>query len=101
MGLDMKTKKAIIKEIAERYQRERKKEKKKILDGFVDLTGYCRCYASWLLRNSYRKIVMRVKRGERVVFIGELKKIKRQRKRIYDEEVLKVLERIWYIMDYP
>ena len=101
MGLTMRTKREITKEIAPRYQKSRKKEKTKILDEFVGLTGYTRCYASWLLRNCGRKIVMKGKGGRRIIFVGEIRKRKRRRKRVYDEEVLKPLKRIWYIMDFP
>ena len=51
MGLTMKEKKAISKEIAKRYKKARKKEKGKILDEFTKLTNYTRCYASYVLRN--------------------------------------------------
>jgi len=38
--------------------------------------------------------------GEQVIVIGELRKIKRRRKRIYDEEFRKVLEWLWQVLDY-
>lgn len=101
MGLNMVTKKAITKEIVRSYHRSRKKDRGRILDEFVGLTGYCRAYASWLLRNCGRKVLMRGKGGERVIFVGEIRKITRSRGRIYDEEVLKALKRVWYIMDFP
>jgi hypothetical protein len=101
MGLNMATRRAVAKEIAPRYQRSRKKEKGKMLDEFVGLTGYCRAYASWLLSNCGRRVVMRGKGGERGLFVAEIRKINRRRGRIYDEEVLKLLKRIWYIMDFP
>jgi hypothetical protein len=101
MGLTMQTKKAITKEIAGRYQRSPKKEKGRILDEFVKLSGYCRCYASWLLRNCGRKVVMRARGGQRIIFVGELTKTKRRRQLVYDEEVGKALKRIWLIMDFP
>jgi hypothetical protein len=101
MGLNMTTRKAVTKEIAPRYQRSPKKEKGRMLDEFVGLTGYCRAYASWLLRNCGRKVVRRGRGGKRVIFVAEIRKITRKRQKIYDEEVLKVLKRIWYIMDFP
>ncbi len=47
-----------MKELAKRYQKARKRYKMKILEDFINLTGYNRCYASWLLRNYGRKVVM-------------------------------------------
>jgi len=76
MGLEMKVKRALLKELAKRYQRGSKREKSLILEKFVSLTGYNRCYASWLLRNCGRKIILSGKDGEQVVVIGEVRKIK-------------------------
>lgn len=101
MGLDMRTKKSITKELAKRYQKARKKDKTKILNEFTTLTGGNRSYASWLLRNCGRKVVKYQKGKETIIFVGEIVKIKRRRKRIYDDEVKKALARIWWIMDYP
>ncbi len=74
-----------------RYQ---KAEKIKVIEEFINLTGYNRFYASWLLRNYGRKVVMHRKSKENIIFVGEIVKIKRKRKRIYDEEVKKALEAI-------
>ena len=52
MGLDMKTSKTLVKEVARRYRRARKKDKWRFLDEFVALTGYNRCYAARVLRDS-------------------------------------------------
>lgn len=101
MALDMKTKKTITKELAKGYQKARKRDKTKILDEFINLTGYNRCYASWLLKNCGKKLFMHRKGKETIIFVGEIVKIKRRRKRIYDDEVKKALARIWWIMDYP
>ena len=99
--LEMGIRKKISKKIAERYQRARKKEKGKILDEFVSLMGYNRNYASWLLRNIGRKVVIKGKRG-RVILIGEQQKIKREgRKKVYGKEVEKALKEVWYILDCP
>ena len=98
MGLAMHTNKAITKEIAGSYQQSPKKEKSRILDEVVRLTGYCRCYASWLLRNCGRKILTQAPAGPRIILIAELKKIERRRQSGYDEEVVKALKRLWLIM---
>jgi len=67
------------------------------------LTGYNRCYASYILRNWGRKIFLRAKNGERFVIIGEFVKRKRYRKRPrkYDEAVLKVLIIFWRVLNFP
>ncbi|MCL6579659.1 MAG: transposase [Candidatus Bathyarchaeota archaeon] len=96
----MKVKRAILKELAKRYQRGSKREKSLILKEFVSLTGYNRCYSSWLLRHCGRKVILRGKDGQQVVVIGEVRKIKRSRPRIYDEEFRRVLIWIWEILDY-
>jgi len=49
--LNMKQKQAITKELKIRYNRSTKKEKTKILDEFIALTKYNRCYASCILKN--------------------------------------------------
>lgn len=98
MRLTMKEKQKITQQISKRYQRARKKEKSKILDEFVEVTGYNRAYASNVLNNWGKKIYRRIG-GESVVFVlGKRKRKKRQpRKRYYDEEVEKPLKKIWAI----
>jgi hypothetical protein len=55
MALSMKERQAVTRETAKRYQRARKREKGLILDEFVNLTSYTRCYAAFVLRNWERK----------------------------------------------
>jgi hypothetical protein len=100
MALTLQEKKAITKELAKRYNRVKKKEKGKILDEVVVLTGYNRCYASNILRNWTRKLTLYSKDGKTIVFTEDKQhKTKRKRKRIYDENVLMALRRIWLICD--
>lgn len=47
MALTMKEKKAVTAEVAKRYQKVKKKERTLILDEFVSLTGYSRCYGAF------------------------------------------------------
>ncbi len=96
MGLTMKEKKSVTKEIATRYQKAHKKEKKRMLDEFVQLTGYNRCYASYLLKNhgKMRRI------SARVVLEVDIKiKVKRNYTKTYDNKVKKALKAIWLILD--
>lgn len=62
MRLEMKVRRAVLKEMAQRSQRSRKKAKSRILEEFVVLTGYNRSSARWLLRWWGRKLVLRKKR---------------------------------------
>lgn len=100
MGLTMKEKKSVTREIAKRYQRARKKGKGEILDEFTQLTGYSRWYASYRLKNWGRKIVLRADGGRRIILVGDRrKKIRRQKPRVYGQKVLTALRKIWYICD--
>ncbi len=104
MSLTLDERRVIIRETAERYNKESKKEKGKILDEFVELTGYTRCYASHALRAYKKKAVVYGKDGKRVVFITDLRKKdkeeKRTRERIYEEDVLGPLIYLWRMSDY-
>jgi len=81
---------------ATRYQNAAKKKKGAILDEFIELTGYDRCYASYLLKNHGKKVWI----NDRAVVVGDIcKRRKRQSQRTYGDDVLKVLKQIWVIMD--
>lgn len=96
MGLTMSEKKAVIKAWSGQYRQAGKKEKGRILDEVVELTGYNRRYAVGLLRSDGK--VIRV--GRRVRLVGDLrKKVKRTRGRFYDDAVLEKLKQVWAIMD--
>ncbi len=79
MGLPMKERQSLTREVAKRYQKARKKEKKRILDEFVKNTGYNRCYAAYVLRSHGRKV--RVSKDK--VLVGDAaKKTTRKRQKI-------------------
>lgn len=101
MELTMNTRREIIKKMAPEYQKATKKEKRKILDELVHLTGYTRTYASWLLSHHGRKVYLTGRNGKKYRVIGSITKVKRNRKKIYDEEVLSSLKKIWLIFDCP
>ena len=96
--LTMRQKKAITKELRDRYQRLSKKEKIIMLNEFIRLTGYNRSYAARALRIKrvlgYLNIV-----GKRIKYVAD-RKSKREKKRFYDKEVFMVLKKIWIICDY-
>jgi hypothetical protein len=56
MSLTMHERKSVSREYAKRYKHSRKKLRSKLLDEFVELTGYRRDYASFILRNWGRKV---------------------------------------------
>jgi len=97
MRLTMEERRSVSAVVAKRYQKATKKEKGTILGEYTQLTGYNRCYAAFLLRNQGRR--MRI--NDSTVLVGECrKKVKRTRERIYDGQVVRVLKRVWAIMDF-
>ena len=91
MGLMMREKVSVIRELGERYRRGGKREKGEVLDEVCKLTKYNRCYASQLLKHPKRG-------GQKKAGVGR-GKAKRVRRRQYDDEVVRALKRIWVIMD--
>lgn len=83
MSLTLDERRIVIRETADRYNKERKKEKGKILDEFVHLTGYNRCYASYVLRTykEKKKAIIYERDGKRVVFVADLRKKDKEEKR--------------------
>src|SRR5437867_10022063 len=98
MRLTMKERKRLAEATAGRYRQARKKKKTGILNEFVELTGFARSYAAMVLRNHGRVVTVNAKlrvRGD----VG--KKLRRPGRRPdYDEQVVKVLLKVWRIMDY-
>jgi len=85
----MKEKQAVTKQLAITYKRASKKEKGRILDTLIDLTGYNRSYAARVLRQRARS--KRVRKAK--------KKTTRCRPRKYGRDVLVALRKIWVICD--
>ena len=68
------------------------------LNEFIQLTGYNRCYACQIL--NVKKVLGYLNiAGKRIKYIAG-KKIKRKKKKIYDQDVLAALKEIWKISDY-
>ena len=96
MGLKMTHRKAVTSEAAKRYRTASKKQKSRILDEHVALTGRNRSYLSWLLRCWGTTVVER--RGGEVVRIVVGQRQKRRRSpRVYDEQVVAALKKVWYL----
>jgi hypothetical protein len=97
--LTMRQKKAVTKELKDRYQRASKKEKTMLLNELIQLTRYNRSYAARALR--IKEVLGYMNIGaKRVRLVRDNRKIKRKKKKIYDQEVLVALKEIWKIGDY-
>ena len=96
MRLTMRERKRVTAITAPRYQRAQKKHKGTILNEFITLTGYTRCYASYVLRAHGKKVRVT---GDTVVEGDVRRRAKRTRKKTYDRNVGKALTKIWGIMD--
>ena len=97
MRLTMKERKAVTKASCEAYRNARKRDKARMLDQFVEMTGYHRKYAAWLLRNHGRQV--EVAPGRAVA--GDVRQRRPvARRRTYGPELLKPLKKVWVTMDY-
>lgn len=97
MRLTVKERKKAAAIVAPRYQKARKKDKGVILNEFIELTGYSRRYASYVLRSHGKKVRL----NETTILRGDIRKRNpRKKPRIYDNDVLDALRKIWGIMDY-
>jgi len=103
MALTMTQRKAVTRELAKKYTGARKKEKGKILDDLIDLTGYNRSYAARVLRKTAQTKKKTVGRGRKRVTLVEDRRMKplkrRQRPRKYDKAVQRSLKKIWIVLD--
>jgi hypothetical protein len=97
--LTMRQKKAVTRELRDRYSKSSKKEKTMMLDEFIRLTRYSRSYAARALRLKEVLGYMQIE-GKRVRLVRDKRKTKRKKKKIYDEGVLVSLKEIWKISDY-
>jgi hypothetical protein len=102
MGLTMRERHAVVRELTTRYQKGTKKQRGRLLDEFVHLTGYSRCYAASVLRNCGKK-QMRIVGGKRIVFVpGYARHVgaRRQRQRHYGQPAfLDALKQLWSLSD--
>ena len=90
----MRQKKAITREVKERYQKAQKKEKIMILNEFTRLTGYNRCYASQILAKSNILGSVQIA-GRKIKYVRDPKKSRRKKKKYYDQDVLDALNQLW------
>jgi hypothetical protein len=103
MGLTMRERHAIIRELAPAYRRAAsKKERSRIIDQCVTITGYTRSHTAFALRYC-GKAVVRVVGGQRIIFVpGHAKPMgaSRQRACRYESPVLlEALTFFWSVSD--
>lgn len=92
----MSEKRSVVRAMAGRYRKAEKKEKGRMLDELVALTGYNRWYAVWLLRSGAK--VLRV--SPRMRLKADLQPCSGgARGRVYDAAVVQALSKIWMILD--
>jgi hypothetical protein len=97
MRLDMKSRQSLVRVTAGRYQKASKKEKGKILDEFVESTGYKRCYGSFLLSRHGKRLRV----DSKTTLVGDVsKRVRKKREPIYGAEVLKALKIVWMNLDF-
>src|SRR5512137_2661283 len=97
MRLSMSERRVLVKAFAARYRRGGKKARSEVLDEFVGVSGYCRAYASFLLRWHGKKVWV----GRRLIVVGDAAKgIRRPRSRLYGASVEPVLRRVWELLDF-
>ncbi len=102
MGLTMRERHAVVRELAPRFRKASKQERSAILDEFVALTGYTRCYAGFILRTCGTRRTCTIK-GRRVVFVpGHARAPGASRKRTSrygSSGFLKALKHLWALSD--
>lgn len=97
MRLKLNERQSLVRVNAARYQGSSKKQKGRILEEFVESTGYNRCYASFLLSRHGR----RVRVDTKTTLVGDVsKRVRKKRELIYGPDVLAALRKIWANLDF-
>src|SRR6185295_2645030 len=97
MRLKLNERQSLVRVNASRYQGSSKRQKRRILEEFVESTGYRRCYASLLLSRHGR----RVRVDRKTTLIGDIsKRVRKKREPIYGTDVLEALKTIWANLDF-
>lgn len=95
-GLQMNEKRSVVRAMVGRYRKAGKKEKGRMLDELIELTGYNRWYAVGLLQFGAK--MLRV--SPRVRLKADLRSCSgADRRRVYDAVAVQALSKIWMILD--
>jgi hypothetical protein len=103
MGLTMEERQAVTGQMAAEYKRTTKKEKGKMLDTLIKLTGYNRSYAARVLRQRAKPVVLgrTVFDGVKITLVEDERtkprKKPRNRPRKYGKDVFIALRKVWEI----
>ena len=104
MGLKMRERKSVVHEVAPRYRQAGKKEKGKILDEFVETTGYNCKYAIHVLSNEGKWYLRKMDSNSRWVRLETTHRGGSRshvgRKKTYDEPVQGCILKIWRYFDH-
>lgn len=98
----MEQKRAVSSKLATKYRScGRRKQRSEILHQVVELTGYTRHYAAWVLRNLGKDRLVRTHTGQvvRLVVGQHNKRRSTVRTHLYDEAVREVVVRLWESFD--
>ncbi len=102
MGLTMRERHAVVRELAPRFRAATKKQRGQLLTDFVALTGYTRCYAAFVLRTCGTRQIRTIQK-QRVRFVpghARARGTPRQRRRAYGGQVfLDTVKRLWALSD--
>jgi hypothetical protein len=102
MGLTMRERHAVIRELASHFRRATKKQRGQMLTQVVGLTGYTRCYAAYVLRTCGTKQV-RMIGATRITFVpahARQRGTPRKRRRGYRSAAfVNALKRLWALSD--
>ena len=88
----MRTRKALVESFIARYKKYNKKAKSKLLNGFIEATGYNRCYARRVLRVGHKQRKSPGPSGPLITGRG--------RKKFYTPDILAALKKIWHILRF-
>lgn len=97
MRWTMAERRVLVRGLAGRYRRSSKKEKGRMLDELVELTGYQRSYAAWLLNRQGR---LKQSKHKAARSDSGRKRPRRRRGRHYGADVQRELTRLWKLLDY-
>ena len=99
MGLDMGHRKGLAAEMAKRYRKASKQKKGQLIKEYVELTKCSRHYAAWLLR-CWGTTVWTRHQGRPVKIVVGQRRARRRTPRVYDQEVVAALIKLWHHFGY-
>jgi hypothetical protein len=100
MELSMHTRQQISERTHKRYQAATKSEKRQILDEYIQLTGYTRKYASWILTHWGRNVSVVIK-GHLIQYEAGKRAVRKKsgRPTVYGQSFNRTLKDLWYLFD--